>query len=74
MSRSWGSIREQISDNQMTRELSKEELVWSIFFVEQRKPMKLTRKKIHVMPISSAKKIEVHRCIIGIDILTDCFQ
>lgn len=53
---SWESIREQISDNQMTRELSKEELIWSIFFVEQRKLMKLRRKKIHVMPIISDKK------------------
>ena len=59
----------------MTRELSTEELVWSIFIVEQRKLMKLRRKKIHVMAISSdKKKIEVHRCIIGIDILTDYFQ
>lgn len=53
---SWESIREQISDNQMTRELSKEELIWSIFFVEQRKLMKLRRKKIHVMPIISDQK------------------
>lgn len=58
----------------MTRELSTEGLVWSIFIVEQRKLMKLRRKKIHVMAISSDKKIEVHRCIIGIDILTDYFQ
>lgn len=58
----------------MTRELSTEELVWSIFIVEQRKLMKLRRKKIHVMAIRSDKKNEVHRCIIGIDILTDYFQ
>ena len=57
----------------MTRELSVEEVVWSIFSVEQGKLTKLRRKKIHVTAVGSDKQIEVHRCIPGIDILTDCF-